>query len=67
MEALWKLILSFWMCVTSHAQSTQSRDELDFLPADKHKRFLQVDSMGLCSQACPKYPNINFAISQGKH
>ena len=25
MEALWKLILSFWVCVTSHAQSIQSR------------------------------------------
>ena len=44
-----------------------------FLSADKHKSFLQVDSITLIvgSQACPKYPkqqiyNI-FAISQGKH
>ena len=47
-------------------------DEVDFLPADKHKNFLQDDSitLGLHSQACPKYPrqqvyNI-FAICQGK-
>ena len=42
------------------------------MPADKHKTFLQIDSIsfGVHSQACPKYPkqqvyNI-FAISQGK-
>ena len=47
-------------------------DVVDFLPADKHKIFLQDDSifLGVSSQACPKYPkqqvcNI-FAISQGK-
>ena len=46
--------------------------EVDFLSANKHKRFLQVDSvtLGLHSQACPKYPkqqvyNI-FVISHGK-
>ena len=34
------------------------RIEVDFLPANKHERFLQVDSttLGLHSQACPKYP-----------
>ena len=48
-------------------------DEDDFLPADKHKSFLQVDgiTLGEHSQASPKYPeqlvyNV-FAISQGKH
>ena len=47
------------------------RDEVDFLPANKHEGFLQVGSttLGLFSQACPKYPkevyNI-FVISQGK-
>ena len=47
------------------------RDETDFMPADKCKSFLEVDSisLGLHSQACPKYQkqicNI-FAISQGK-
>ena len=46
--------------------------EVDFLPANKHESFLQVDSitLDLHSQACPKYPkqkvyNI-FVISQGK-
>ena len=44
--------------------------EVDFLPPNKHKSFQEVDSttLGLCSQACPKYPrqayNI-FVISQG--
>ena len=47
--------------------------EVDFLPADKHKNFPQVDGItfGVHSQVCPKYPkqqgyNI-FAIFQGKH
>ena len=46
-------------------------DEVDFLPADIHERFLQGDSItfSVHSQACPKYLkqqvyNI-FAISQG--
>ena len=47
-------------------------DEVDFLPEDKLKSFLQAHSitLGADSQACLKYPkqqvyNI-FAISQGK-
>ena len=47
--------------------------EVDFLPANTHENFLQVESitLGWHSQACPKYPkqqvyNI-FVISQGKH
>ena len=46
--------------------------EIDFLPVDKRKNFLQIDSitLGVHDQACPKHPkqrlyNI-FAISQGK-
>ena len=46
--------------------------EVDFLPENKRKRFLQADSItwGVHSQVCLKYPkqqvyNI-FAISQGK-
>ena len=46
--------------------------KIDFLPADKDKYFLQIDSITLCvgGQACPKHPkqqlyNI-FVISQGK-
>ena len=49
------------------------KHEIGFLPADKHKNFLQIDSISLFVhvQACLKYPkqqvyNI-FAISQGKH
>ena len=46
--------------------------EIDFLNEDKHKSFLQIDSitLGVHGQACPKHPkqqlcNI-FVISQGK-
>ena len=33
-------------------------DEVDFLFEDKDESFLQVDSitLGVCSQACPRYP-----------
>ena len=56
-EVFYKLILSFWVCVTRHAQSTQNKfvylaispekhgDEVDFLPADKHESLLQIDTM----------------------
>ena len=75
-EVFYKLILSNWMCVTRHALCIISRrewgNEVDFLPADKQKTFLQVYSItvGVHSQACPKFPkqqvcNI-FTISQGK-
>ena len=48
-------------------------DEVEFLPADKHKSFVQDGSvtLGVSSQTGPKYqkqPVYNiFAISQGKH
>ena len=31
--------------------------EVDFLPADKRQRFLQIDAiiLGVCGQACPSY------------
>ena len=56
-EVFYKLILSFWVCVTSHAQSTKNKfvyfaislekhgDEVDFSPADKHEGSLQIDTM----------------------
>ena len=60
------------MCVARHAQTTQNhnvakylqyvkknvKDEVDFLLADKNKRFHQVNAiiLGLCGQACPNYP-----------
>ena len=38
--------------------------EVDFLPANKHESFVQVDSitLGLLSQACPKYPKQFYNI-----
>ena len=60
------------MCVARHAQITQNNkfatslqyvkenvnDEADFLSADKHQRFLQIDTviLGMCDQECPNYP-----------
>ena len=73
-EVFYKLILPFWVWVVKHAQSTQNnkfaislqyvrenlKDEVDFLPADKHQRFLQIDTITLdvCSQTMPKLPKI---------
>ena len=68
-EVLYKLMLSFWVCATRHGQSTKEvvislqylqrsmGGEVDFLPANKHEFFLQVDNitLGLLNQACPKY------------
>ena len=64
-----KLIVSRWVCVARHTQSTQNskfaisiqylkqnmNDEVDFLPEDKHQRFLPIDTiiLGVCAQACP--------------
>ena len=61
MEVFYLLILSFWVCVTRHAQSTQNNqfaiflqylkrdvsDEFDFFHADKYKGLLQIDTMTL--------------------
>ena len=46
-------------------------DEVDFLPANKHKSFLQVGSIALVvySETYPKHPKSQvcsiFAMSQG--
>ena len=57
LEVFYKLILSFWVCVTRHAQSTQYKfvylaispekhwDEVDFFPADKRESSLQIDTI----------------------
>ena len=70
-KVFYKLIVSLWMCIASHAQSTSKKftvssqylrknvkDEFDVLPACKHQRFPQIDTiiLGVCSQACPNYP-----------
>ena len=57
-KVFYKLIVSFWVCVARHAQSIQNKfsislqylkenmkDEVDFLPADKHQMFLQSDTV----------------------
>ena len=33
------------------------KEKVDFLPADNHKRFVQIDTiiLGLCGEACPNY------------
>ena len=41
-------------------------DEVDFLPADKHKSFLQDDSINLGVRRKQQVHSI-FAISKGKH
>ena len=59
-KVFYKLILSFLLCVTRHAQNTQSKkfaylfnipgkhgDEVDFLTAGKHESYLQDDSIRL--------------------
>ena len=59
------------MGMVKHSQSSQNskfamslqylkkevRDEVDFLHADKHQRFLQIDTriFGVCDEACPNY------------
>ena len=70
-EVFFKLIVSLWVSVARHTQSTQNNklaismqylkqnvnDEVDFLPEDKHQRFLQIDTtiLGVCAQACPDF------------
>ena len=67
-----KLIVSLWVCIARYAQNTQSnkftislqylkentKEEVDFLPADKLQKFLQSDIiiLDVCGQACPNYP-----------
>ena len=59
MEVFYKLILSLWVCVKNHAQSTQNNKfaiflqylkndvstEVDFLYVDKYKCLPQIDTM----------------------
>ena len=58
-KGFFKLLLSFYVCVTRYTQITQDSkfavslqylkkelsDEVDFLHADKHESLLQIDSM----------------------
>ena len=46
------------VCISLEYLQKNMGEEVDFLPADKYKRFLQDDSitLGVHNQACPKYP-----------
>ena len=60
-KVFYKLIPSFLLAITSHAQSTQNnkfviylqnrkkevKDEVNFFHADKHQTFLQVNTIDL--------------------
>ena len=70
-KIFYKLIVSVLLFIARHAQSIQNskfvvslqylkkeaRDEVDFLHANKHQIFLQVDTInfGGHGQACPNY------------
>ena len=70
-RVFYKLVVSFLLVITKHAQITQNSefvisfhiskyngDEVDFLHADKYQTILQVGviNLGVHGQACPKYP-----------
>ena len=71
-KVFYKLIMSLWVCIARHVQSTQNdkfaislqylkenvKDEVDFVCADKHQRFLQIDIiiLGVRGRACQNYP-----------
>ena len=71
-KGFYNIIVSIWVCVARQVQSAQNnkftislqyakdkvKDEVDFLLADKRRRFLQSDTiiLGVCGQACPNYP-----------
>ena len=83
-KPFYKLIPLFLLAMARHAQSTQNnkfavslqdlkkegRIELDFMHADKHQIFLQVETISFVGhgQSCPKYPKYQvckiFAICQ---
>ena len=72
-KIFYKLVLSFWVCVSRHAQSTQNKNfvylcnisrktwgmKLFFCLQTNTKVFLQGDRiiLGVCNQAFPKYQN----------
>ena len=70
-KVFYKLIVSLWVCRASHAQNTQNnkfaislqylkenmKDKVEFLPADKHRKFLQIIFiiLGVYGQAYQNY------------
>ena len=78
-EVFYKLILSFLgVCKVRHAQSTQNKkfaisllnlkenvkDGVDLLPADKHQRLFQVDTiiLGVCGHGMPELTKITSLL-----
>ena len=71
-QVFYKLIVSLWVYIVKYVQSTQNnkfvislqylkenmKDEFDFLPTNKHQRFLQIDTiiLGVGGQPWPNYP-----------
>ena len=70
-KVFYKLKASLSVCVGTNSQSTQNnkfiislhylkenaKDEVDFLPAGKHQRLFQMDTiiLGVSGQTCPNY------------
>ena len=73
------MIVSLWVCIARHAQSTQInkftislqylkksvKDEVIFLPANTRRRFLQIDAiiLGVVTRHAQIIQNNKFAIS----
>ena len=71
-NVFYKVIVSLLVSIARHVQSTQNnkftissqylkefvKAEVDFLPAYKRQRFLQIDTtiLGVCGQASPNHP-----------
>ena len=69
-KVFYKLIRSFWVCATRHAQSSQNKkftylcnspknveNEVNFLATNKYKNFRRIDiNLGVCTLPFSKYP-----------
>ena len=70
-EVFYKLILSFWECVSRHAQSSQNKiftylcnspkkvgNEVNLLATNKYQNFQQINNitLGVRNMPFPKYP-----------
>ena len=75
-KAFYEMIVSHWVCIARHAQITQNnrfaiclqyvkenmKDEVDLLPADKRRRFLQGDTIILGVCVIPMLPKITSLL-----
>ena len=70
-KVFYQLKISLWMSSAMYAQSTHNnrfaitlqyleenvKGQVEFLPGNKHLRFLQIDTiLGVCGQPCLNYP-----------